>query len=104
MSQSSAKTHMLSAIDNEEAKVIDLNALAKTSVTVNMDPNRFRCILNSTSGKVKNPHRMFLQALPEHVKEEDQKKQVGDPSAFIKIPRRRFDNNLDPVKVEHVEF
>lgn len=105
MSHSSTnKSHMLSAME-EEAKVIDLNSMAKTSVTVNMDPNRFRCILNSTSNRVKNPHRMYLQALPEHVKEEDLKKQGADQSSnFIKIPRRKFDHALDPEKVEHVEF
>jgi len=39
----------------EDEKIVDLSDFAKTSVTINKDPNRFPCILNNTALKQANP-------------------------------------------------
>ena len=87
----------------EEDKIVDLTDFAKTSVTINKDPNRFTCILNHTCLKQANPKRNYLKALPEHVKEADKKLEVTERV----YPPRRYDAAIDEdqkKKAEHKNF
>lgn len=62
------------AIEFEEADaVLDLNEFAKNSVTVDDNPDRFKCILSKNSSTVKSVKRRYLQALPYYINERDKR-------------------------------
>lgn len=99
-STTTSKSNLLSAIEaTEDGKVVDLSLLAKTSLTISTDINRFKCVLGNTALKQKNPQRMYMKALPEHVKEDELKKQAFEGKIIRKIPKRKTDTALDPKKV-----
>lgn len=75
----------------------------KTSETINMDPERFRCILSHTSMKQSTQKRLYLQTLPFYINDRESRKlEVEDngaytaPSSAIKrCPPRKIDAALD---------
>lgn len=65
---------VLQAIESEDREnVIDMNEMAKSTRTLDMDPDRFNCILSEFSKKQKAIKRNYLQALPFYIDEKNEK-------------------------------
>lgn len=65
---------MLQAIELEDREnVIDMNEMAKSTRTTDMDPERFTCILSNYSKKQKALKRNYLKALQLNVENSNQK-------------------------------
>ena len=59
--------------DGEDECVTDLSDIAKVARTVNMDPDRFNCILGGASLKSKPAPREYLDGLPYYIQERSRK-------------------------------
>lgn len=46
---------------------MDLDEYAKNSLTVNDNPDRFKCVLSKHASKIKSVKRRYLQALPYYI-------------------------------------
>lgn len=65
---------VLQAIALEDREnVYDLNDMAKTTRTVDMDSERFACILSEYSKKQHSQKRLYLQTLPYYIEEKNQR-------------------------------
>ena len=64
----------MQAIELEDREnVIDMNEMAKSTNTTNMDPERFTCILSNYSREQKSIKRNYLKALPAYNEDKNQK-------------------------------
>lgn len=65
---------VLQAIELEDREnVIDMTEFAKSTRTVDMDPERFSCILSQYSKKQRALKRNYLHVLPYYIEEKNKK-------------------------------
>ena len=105
-----------------------MTEMAKTTRTVNMDSDRFTCILSEYSRKQHRWKRQYLECLPYYINEREKNKKVTefivgahkkqtasqskkkgikfdteDSLSPIKCPPRKVDNALDPEMLKKAE-
>lgn len=93
---------------------MDLDEYAKNSLTINDNPDRFKCILSKHSSKMKSVKRRYLQALPYYIDSREERlaefEAIGKGADNLspqndpyRAPLPTFDSALDPEAIIRAE-